>query len=398
MSRLTNKHIVLGVSGSIAAYKAPDIVRRLQDLGAEVRVILTQGGAQFITELSLQVTSKNKVYHNLWDKEAELSMGHIELAKWADVILIAPASANTLANLTAGKANDLLGSVVLASDAPILIAPAMNQQMYNATSVKDNLTTLKQRGVQIINPEHGVQACGDIGEGRLAESDEIAKQVGLMFQSNKLNGKKVLITLGATIEAIDPVRYLSNHSSGKMGMALADACIESGAQVTLIIGNISTPISEPSKQISAISAEQMYQAVMENIDEQDIFIACAAVSDYSIKNPKNHKIKKSDQTLTITLTPSKDVLKAVCNLPQKPLCIGFAAETQNLLENAQNKLKNKGCDAIILNDVSKDDFGFKSDENEVIFIDQKGSLKLAKNSKQKLGRKIIEIIVEKFYK
>ncbi|SFV79365.1 Phosphopantothenoylcysteine decarboxylase / Phosphopantothenoylcysteine synthetase [hydrothermal vent metagenome] len=396
MSSLTNKRIVLGVSGSIAAYKAPDIVRRLQDLGAEVRVILTQGGAQFITELSLQATSKNKVHDNLWDKEAELSMGHIELAKWADALLIAPASANTIANIAAGKACDLLSSVILASDCPVLIAPAMNQQMYASNSVQDNLVTLVQRGIQIIDPVHGVQACGDIGEGRLAESAEIAKQVGSMFQSTKLSGKKVLITLGATIEAIDPVRYLSNHSSGKMGMALADACIEAGAQVTLILGNISTSISEPSKQIFAISAEQMHQSVMENINDQDIFIACAAVSDYSVKNPQNHKIKKSDQALTIELTPTKDILKDVCQLPQKPICIGFAAETQNLLENAQNKLKNKGCDAIILNDVSSADLGFKSDENAVVFIDHKSSIKLAKNSKQKLGRKIIEIINKKF--
>jgi phosphopantothenoylcysteine decarboxylase/phosphopantothenate--cysteine ligase len=396
MSILTNKCIVLGVSGSIAAYKSPDIVRRLQDLGAEVRVILTQGGAKFITELSLQATSKNKVQNNLWYKEAELSMGHIELAKWADALLIAPASANTIANLAAGKACDLLSSVILASDCPILIAPAMNQQMYTSNSVQDNLATLVQRGIQIIDPENGVQACGDIGEGRLAESDEIAKQVGLMFQSTKMSGKKVLITLGATIEAIDPVRYLSNHSSGKMGMALADACIEAGAQVTLILGDVSTSISKPSKQIFVTSAEQMYRSVMENINDQTIFIACAAVSDYSVKNPKNHKIKKSDKTLIIELVPTKDILKDVCQLPQKPICIGFAAETQNLLENANNKLKNKGCDAIILNDVSCTDLGFKSDENEVVFIDQKSSIKLAKNSKQKLGRKIIEIISEKF--
>ena len=396
MSHLTNKHIVLGVSGSIAAYKAPDIVRRLQDLGAEVRVILTQGGAQFITELSLQATSKNKVHDNLWDKEAELSMGHIELAKWADALLIAPASANTIANIATGKACDLLSSVILASDCPILIAPAMNQQMYASSSVQSNLATLVQRDIQIINPEHGVQACGDIGEGRLPEPDKIAKQVGLMFQSTKLSGKKVLITLGATIEAIDPVRYLSNHSSGKMGSALAEACIEAGAQVTLVAGNVSVELNQKAEIISATTAEKMYQSVMKNINGQDIFIACAAVSDYSIKNPENHKIKKSNQTLTIELTPTKDILKEVCKLDKKPICIGFAAETQNLLENAQNKLNNKDCDAIILNDVSNADLGFKSDKNEVIFIDQKSNIKLAKNSKQKLGRKIIKIISEKF--
>ena len=396
MTSLTNKNIILGVSGSIAAYKAPDIVRRLQDLGAEVRVILTQGGSQFITELSLQVTSKNKVHDNLWDKEVELSMGHIELAKWADAILIAPTSANTIANLASGKADDLLSSVVLASDCPILIAPAMNQQMYASASVQANLKTLTKHQTLIIAPESGKQACGDIGEGRLAQPIDIAKQVGNIFQTTKLSGKKVLITLGATIEAIDPVRYLSNHSSGKMGLALSDACIEAGAQVTLVHGNISVMLNQKAQIISVMSAREMYQSVMDNIAGQDIFIACAAVSDYSTKNIEKNKIKKSEKTLILELTPTKDILQAVCKLTQKPLCIGFAAETQNLVENAQNKLKNKGCDAIILNDVSRCDLGFKSDENEVLFLTQENSIKIEKNSKQKLGRKIIEILSEQF--
>ncbi|MDC9714291.1 MAG: bifunctional phosphopantothenoylcysteine decarboxylase/phosphopantothenate--cysteine ligase CoaBC [Gammaproteobacteria bacterium] len=393
---LTNKNIILAVSGSIAAYKTPDIVRRLQDLGAQVRVILTQSGAQFITELSLQVVSKNKVHDNLWDKEAELAIGHIELAKWADAILIAPASANTIANLASGKAGDLLGSVVLASDCPILIAPAMNQQMYAANSVQANLKTLLKRQVMLIKPDSGKQACGDIGEGRLGDPSAIAEQVGLLFQNTKLSGKKVLITLGATIEAIDPVRYISNHSSGKMGSALTNACIEAGAQVTLVHGNISVTLNQKAQLIPAMSAREMYQAVMDNIAEQDIFIACAAVSDYSIQNIKKDKIKKSEKNLILELSPTQDILKSVCQLTKKPLCIGFAAETQNLLENAKNKLKNKGCDAIILNDVSRDDLGFKSDENEVLFLDQKNTIKIEKSSKQKLSRKIVEILVENF--
>ncbi len=396
MKKLTNKRIILGVSGSIAAYKAPDIVRRLQDLGAEVRVILTQGGAQFITELSLQVTSKNKVYHNLWDKEAELSMGHIELGKWADAILIAPASANTIANLATGKASDLLSNVILASDCPLLIAPAMNQQMYASKSVKSNLAVLTKRNVSVIEPETGAQACGDIGQGRLAQSDEIAKQVVNLFTSTKLTGKKVLITLGATIEPIDPVRYLSNHSSGKMGVALANACIEAGAQVDLIYGNISTQLSDQSNNIFAGSASEMHKAVMENIHKQDIFISCAAVSDYRVKNIEKNKIKKENKGLTLELIPNKDILSDVCQLEKKPICIGFAAETQNLIKNAQKKLKNKGCDAIILNDVSKADFGLKMSDNEVVFITQKFSQKIDKNSKEKIGRKIIEILIEKF--
>ncbi|KAA0438850.1 MAG: bifunctional phosphopantothenoylcysteine decarboxylase/phosphopantothenate--cysteine ligase CoaBC, partial [Candidatus Thioglobus sp.] len=247
---LSSKNIILAVSGSIAAYKAPDIVRKLQYLGAEVRVILTRGGSQFVSELSLQVTSKNKVHSNLWDKEAELSMGHIELSKWADAILIAPASANTIANLAAGKANNLLDSVILASDCPTIIAPAMNQQMYANDGVQANLQQLIGRGMTIIQPASGEQACGDIGVGVLPEPAAIAQQVGMLFQSTELSGKKVLITLGATVEALDPVRYLSNHSSGKMGAAIADACIESGAKVTLVYGNISVELNPKARAIS----------------------------------------------------------------------------------------------------------------------------------------------------
>ncbi len=394
MLSLTSKRIVIGVSGSIAAYKSPDIVRRLQDLGAEIKVILTDGGAKFITELALQSISQNKVHNNLWDKEAELSMGHIELAKWADAILIAPASANTIANISSGKACDLLTSVILASDAELLIAPAMNQQMYKSSALQDNLNTIKNRNIEIIDPEYGNQACGDVGQGRLASSSEIAEQVARKFTNNKLTGKKVLITLGATIEAIDPVRYISNHSSGKMGSALVDACIESGADVTCIYGNISTTLNNRSNNISANSAEQMHTKVMQNIKNQDIFIACAAVSDYRVKNIAHNKIKKNNLDLTIELTPNKDILADVCKLEEKPICIGFAAETQNTIENAQKKLKNKACDAIILNDVSNNDFVFNSDENEVYFLSKNINQKIAKNSKYKVAKKIIKIFIK----
>jgi len=285
---------------------------------------------------------------------------------------------------------------VLATDAPVLIAPAMNQQMYASSAVKDNLSVLLARNIKLISPEFGEQVCGDVGEGRLSDPSKIAKQVSEVFSSTKLTGKKILITLGATIEPIDPIRYLSNHSSGKMGMALARASIEAGAKVTLIYGNVSVPLSEESTNISVGSGEEMHQAVMENIKDQDVFIACAAVSDYRVKNIEKNKIKKENTKLTLELIPNKDILVDVCKLKQKPICIGFAAETQNLIENAQNKLKNKGCDAIILNDVSKRDFGFKNNENEVVFLTKKYSQKIEKNSKQIIGRKIIEIIVEKF--
>ncbi len=396
MKPLTNKHILLGVSGSIAAYKAPDIVRRLQDLGAQVQVILTEGGAKFITELSLQSISQNKVHRNLWDKQAELAMGHIQLAKWADAILVAPASANTLANIAAGKACDLLTSVILASDAPLIIAPAMNQQMFKSSAVQDNLSTLKTRNVTIIKPDEGLQACGDTGLGRLPEALDIAVMVSRQFNTTALTGKHVLITLGATIEAIDPVRYISNHSSGKMGMALVNACIESGASVTCIYGNITTALNDKANNVQALSAKQMHSAVMHHITRQDIFIACAAVSDFSPNNIAKDKIKKNGENLTLVLTPNPDILQDVCQLPNKPLTIGFAAETKNTLENAELKLKNKGCEVIILNDVSSADFGFNMDENEVTFLSQNYQQKIAKTSKQKIAKKILEIFIKKF--
>ena len=262
MNNLTNKRILLGVSGSIAAYKSPDIVRRLQDLGAEVRVIITSGGREFVSELSLQTVSKNKVHDNLWDKEAELAMGHIELAKWADAVIIAPASANTIARLCHGKADDLLSTVILATNASILIAPSMNQQMFASKAIKENLKILNNRGVITIDPGFGEQACGDVGEGRLAEPEEIARQVATIFSNSALSGKKVLITIGGTIEAIDPVRYISNHSSGKMGMALANACIQAGAETTLIVGSISVEVEKRATVTYITSANEMFDEVM----------------------------------------------------------------------------------------------------------------------------------------
>ena len=368
MSGLTNKRIVLGVSGSIAAYKAPDIVRRLQDLGADVRVIVTDGGREFVSERSLQTISKNKVHNNLWDKEAELSMGHIEIAKWADVIIIAPASANTIAKLCHGRADDLLSTVILATKAKIMIAPAMNQQMFAASAMKDNLGLLKARGIDIINPGFGDQACGDIGEGRLAEPIDIASEAAELFTSSLLSGKKVLITLGGTREAIDPVRFISNHSSGKMGMALAHACIQAGAKTTLIVGSISIELEKRAEIIQVISAEEMYQAVMKQIDNQDLFISCAAVADFRPKKVSKNKIKKDNQSMTIELIENRDILASVCQLKKKPICIGFAAETENHIINANNKLIKKQCDAIILNDISQTEIGLNADENEVHLI------------------------------
>jgi len=397
MNTLMNKRIILGISGSIAAYKSPDIVRRLQDLGAEVRVILTSGGKEFVSERSLQTVSKNKVHDNLWDSEAELSMGHIELAKWADIIIIAPASANTIAKLCHGKADDLLSTVILATSASVMVAPSMNQQMYASLAMKDNLALLQKRGVKIIDPEFGEQACGDVGEGRLAEPSEIARQVSELFQNNALGGKKVLITVGGTVEAIDPVRFLSNHSSGKMGMALAYASIQAGAETTLVIGSISVDVENRSKTIFVSSANEMHEAVMANIHNQDLFISCAAVADYRPKKVYLNKIKKDGNKKIIELIANKDILSDVCQLKDKPICIGFAAETENYKKNANKKLKNKNCDAIILNDVSNSEIGIKSEDNEVYFITKKGSYKINKSSKQIVAEKIIKNITKEFF-
>ena len=397
MNTLTNKRVLLGVSGSIAAYKSPDIVRRLQDLGAEVRVIVTDGGKEFVSERSLQTISKNKVHSNLWDKEAELSMGHIELAKWSDIIIIAPASANTIAKLCHGRADDLLSTVILATDAKVMLAPSMNQQMFASKAMKDNLKILITRGIVIIEPGFGEQACGDVGEGRLAEPLEIAKQAADLFTSNTLSGKKVLITLGGTIEAIDPVRYISNHSSGKMGMALAHECIQAGAKTTLIVGSISIDIEKRAEVIHIVSAKEMYEAVMKKIEFQDLFISCAAVADFRPKNVSTNKIKKNNNLMTIELTENIDILASVCRLNKKPICIGFAAETENFISNAKAKLKSKMCEAIILNDISQIGIGLNSNENEVHFITKENCEKIEKNSKQIIAEKIIEKITNYYF-
>ena len=397
MNTLTNKRVLLGVSGSIAAYKSPDIVRRLQDLGAEVRVIVTDGGKEFVSERSLQTISKNKVHSNLWDKEAELAMGHIELAKWSDIVIIAPASANTIAKLCHGRADDLLSTVILATDAKVMLAPSMNQQMYASKAMKDNLKILLKRGIVIIEPGFGEQACGDVGEGRLAEALDIANQAADLFTSTSLSGKKVLITLGGTIEAIDPVRYISNHSSGKMGMALAHQCIQAGAKTTLIVGSISIDIEKRAEVIHIVSADEMYEAVMKRIESQDLFICCAAVADFRPKNVSHNKIKKNNSPVTIELTENKDILASVCQLSKRPICIGFAAESENFIGNARAKLESKACEAIILNDISQSEIGLNSDKNEVHFITKEHCEKIEKNSKQIIAEKIIEKITNYYF-
>ncbi|MBT7390113.1 MAG: bifunctional phosphopantothenoylcysteine decarboxylase/phosphopantothenate--cysteine ligase CoaBC, partial [Gammaproteobacteria bacterium] len=296
-----------------------------------------------------------------------------------------------------GKADDLLTTVILATNASVLIAPSMNQQMFASKAIKENLKILKNRGVVTINPGFGEQACGDVGEGRLAEPTEIAKQVANIFLNSTLSGKKVLITIGGTLEAIDPVRYISNHSSGKMGMALAHACIQAGAETTLIIGSISVEVEKRAEAIYITSANEMYDAVMKKIKTQDLFISCAAVADFRPTKISHNKIKKDDNLAAIELTKNIDILESVCKLKNKPICIGFAAETENFLTNAKAKLKNKKCDAIILNDISSSDIGFNSDENEVHFISQEKTEKIDRSSKQIIAEKIIKKVTKYFF-
>jgi phosphopantothenoylcysteine decarboxylase/phosphopantothenate--cysteine ligase len=380
---LINKNIILGVCGSIAAYKSPDIVRRLKDFGADVKVVLTSSGAKFVSKLSLETVSQNPVYSELWDSEME----HINLAKWADVILVAPITANTIATITFGNATNLLGNIILATNAKLIIAPAMNKEMLLNSAVRENLSVLKQRGVQIIESASGVQACGDVGVGRLPEPMQIAEFVAQSFYS-KLAGKKVVITLGATIEKIDAVRYISNFSSGKMGLALINACLNQGLSVVAIYGNISVDLPQKSKNIQALSADEMFEITQEQTKNADIFISCAAVSDYKMQNIANKKIKKTDN-LTLDLVKNIDILKEIASKKDKLFCVGFAAETDNLLEYAKQKLADKNLDMIIANDVKN---GFGGDENEVYIIDKTQQIKLEKTNKQNIANQIMLFI------
>ena len=397
---LKGTKILLGITGGIAAYKSAELCRELKKKGADVRVVMTKGATEFITPLTMQALSGNLVHLELLDPAAEAGMGHIELAKWPDLIVIAPATANFIAGYSKGLAGDLLSTLLLASVSKVALVPAMNQAMWLNPLTQRNvgeLSSLLSEQLVIWGPQDGEQACGDVGEGRLAEPIDIAQQAAELFLSNSLSGKKVLITIGGTIEAIDPVRFISNHSSGKMGMSLAHACIQAGAKTTLVVGSISIEVERRAETIFVTSASEMYDAVMNNITSQDLFISCAAVADYRPSKVSLNKIKKTSNIKSIQLTENKDILASVCKLKDKPICIGFAAETENLIANAKQKLKNKKCDAIILNDISNSEIGLKSDENEVHFISEKNSEKIDKNSKQIIAEIIINKIAKYFF-
>ncbi|MEH6357993.1 MAG: bifunctional phosphopantothenoylcysteine decarboxylase/phosphopantothenate--cysteine ligase CoaBC [Pseudomonadales bacterium] len=392
MQRLSNKQIILGVTGGIAAYKSAELVRLLKGAGADVHVVMTKGGQEFITPLTMQALSGNPVHTTLLDPEAEAGMGHIELARWADLILIAPASADFIARLAQGQGDDLLATLCLATTAPIAIAPAMNQAMWKDNNTQRNVKSLQSNSVVIMGPAHGEQACGDIGPGRMLEPAELTHLTANQFEYNTLTGQHVVITAGPTREPIDPVRYITNHSSGKMGYALAEAAAEAGANVTLISGPVNLPTPSRVQRVDVSTAQEMYEAAIESAAQCDIFIASAAVADYTPVSVADQKIKKHPDSMTIELRPTIDIVASVAALEPKPFTVGFAAETQNVLGYAQGKLNKKKLNMIVANDVSVAGIGFNSDDNAATLIWPEGQLEIPKMSKRQLARSIIDTI------
>ncbi|MFB2578381.1 MULTISPECIES: bifunctional phosphopantothenoylcysteine decarboxylase/phosphopantothenate--cysteine ligase CoaBC [unclassified Acinetobacter] len=410
---LSARHILVVVTGGIAAYKSAILVRRLKDYGFDVRVVMTASAQQFITPLTFQALSGNAVHSDLLDADAEAGMGHIELARWADMLLVTPATANTMAKFAQGLADDLVSTLYLATKAPVWLAPAMNQQMWAAKATQRNLEQLQKDGVHIVMPTAGEQACGDIGVGRMLEPEQIAEQVAEFFQISQkeknyqrkpLAGKHVVITAGPTREAIDPVRYLSNHSTGKMGFAIATACVQAGAKVSLIAGPVSLPTPDGVERINVLTALEMLDASEKMVKKGcDVFIATAAVADYRILNVANQKIKKSvdaEKALNLQLTENPDIVATIAHLtdlPKRPLMVGFAAETQNVEQYAQQKLISKKLDMIACNDVSRSDIGFASDDNAMtVFFAEKYQQQpkhLDKASKHIIAGLLIDAIV-----
>ncbi|MBD3643795.1 MAG: bifunctional phosphopantothenoylcysteine decarboxylase/phosphopantothenate--cysteine ligase CoaBC [Alcanivorax sp.] len=397
MHRLVNKRILLGVTGGIAAYKAADLVRRLQDVGAQVRVVMTQGACEFITPLTMQALSGHPVHTTLLDPTAEAAMGHIELARWADLVLIAPASANFMARLAHGHGNDLLATLCLATGAPIAIAPAMNQQMWADTSTQKNLLILQEKGIKVFGPGSGSQACGEVGSGRMLEPLEIIQHAAEVFDYQLLTGKHVVITAGPTREAIDPVRYITNKSSGKMGFALAEAAAEAGARVTLIAGPVNLPTPSRVDRVDVSRAVDMFEACMKTVEEGcDVFIATAAVADYRPTVTADHKIKKSTEEIHLTLVKNPDIVASVAEHNKRPFTVGFAAETRDVVAYAQAKLVNKKLDMIATNDVSGSNVGFNSDNNALTVIWPGGHKVLPLASKAQIAKQLIELIAIRY--
>lgn len=390
------KKIVLGVTGGIAAYKAAELLRLLIKAGAEVRVVMTPAACEFVQPLTFQALSGHRVYTDIFDAEAESAMDHIELARWADLMVVAPASADFIAKMRQGYGDNLLLTLCLADKKPIAIAPAMNQQMYANSATQENLTTLSERGALIWGPDVGDQACGDVGLGRMLEAEALLQLINTHFQPGKLAGRRVLITAGPTREAIDPVRYISNHSSGKMGYALAQAASQAGADVTLVSGPVNLAPLSGVERVSVNSAVEMCDAVMDRVSGADIFIACAAVADYRVEQPSEQKIKKTTDQMQLSLIRNPDIVSAVTAMENPPFTLGFAAETENIEQHASDKLNRKKLDMIAANQVGDTRTGFETDSNEILLLWAEGKQHLPLACKQEIAKQLIDILADRY--
>ncbi|MBX3691450.1 bifunctional phosphopantothenoylcysteine decarboxylase/phosphopantothenate--cysteine ligase CoaBC [Dokdonella sp.] len=392
---LAGARVLLGVSGGIAAYKAADLVRRLREAGAEVRVVLTESAARFVTALTFQALSGQPVRSSLWDEAAEAAMGHIELARWADEILVAPASADVLARLAHGQANDLLTTVVLASTAPLSVAPAMNHQMWTHAATRANVETLRARGVRVFGPASGAQACGETGEGRLLEPLDLIAELAAARGPRPLAGLRVLVSAGPTFEDIDPVRFIGNRSSGRMGFAIAEAAVAFGAEVELVAGPVALPTPTGVRRRDVRSAREMREAVLTAVPSSDIFVSAAAVGDYRPAEPSALKLKKTGASRALELVQNPDILAEVGRLAPRPLLVGFAAETDDLELHARDKLERKGLDLIAANRVGEN-LGFECAENALLLLWPGGREELAQADKRVLARALLQRVAARY--
>lgn len=396
--KLQGRRILLGISGGIAAYKVPILVRQLTTLGAEVRVVMTEAAQAFVTKTTLQALSGHPVRDTCFDEAHEQAMGHIELARWADLLLVAPASAHILARLALGLADDLLSTLALATRAPLMIAPSMNPQMWDHPSVQAHVTALQARGITVLPTAHGPHACGEIGPGRMIEPEAIIEHILSQQGRKPYAGRRVLITAGPTQEPIDPARYISNASSGKMGYALAQVAQAQGAEVTLISGPCALPLPAGVKLVPVQTAQAMIGAVLSHIAGQDLFISAAAVADYRANEIATEKIKKQGNALKLTLVETQDILATVCALPQRPVCVGFAAESQDLVSNAKAKLLRKGCELICANDISVSGIGLGADDNALTLLTATDVYTIEKQSKVACAAQILDYIQQQLLK
>jgi phosphopantothenoylcysteine decarboxylase / phosphopantothenate---cysteine ligase len=391
---MQSKRILLGVTGGIAAYKSPDLVRRLRERGAEVQVVMTAAAREFVTPTTFQAVSGRPVRSDLWDAAAEAAMGHIELARWAEVVLVAPASADFLARIACGQANDLLATLCLATQAPIAVAPAMNHVMWGNPATRANVATLTARGVHVLGPAAGDQACGEVGEGRMLEPLDLAERLGALLRADgALAGRRVLITAGPTRECIDPVRFISNRSSGKMGFATAQAAREAGAEVVLVSGPVSLTTPPGVRRIDVESAADMLNAVLRELPNTDVFISTAAVADYRPVRAAQQKIKKTADTLELPMQRTVDVLATVAASAERPFVVGFAAETESVEQNARAKLLKKNLDMIAGNEVGHDKV-FDCEDNQLIVLSRNARHELARAGKLTLARGLVALIAQ----